>query len=181
MGVGLGGTMIIHLMTLQEHLGFGRLTGCILVAPMLILGPALKDPYNEYFSATSGIQHFDLNSYSPKNAEFQQKLLSGRKEVPAITPDFLNMKRREIDTVMNRLNEFDVPVLIQHCENDQWNDPLGSTILFNKISSTDKKLNFYDGSGTPVYYDDKIGKIAIRDMVEWVSDHIVKYSSASKA
>jgi alpha-beta hydrolase superfamily lysophospholipase len=79
-----------------------------------------------------------------------------------------------IDRVRSRAATIRLPVLILHGGDDKVNSVEGSKELFEKISSSDKKLIIYPG-GAHEPHNDIVRDQVASDVIEWLNGHVVPY------
>ncbi len=74
------------------------------------------------------------------------------------------------DWIREHFAEIDQPLLILTGTADELTSPEGSTITFEGISSTDKRIEFYDGLFHEVFNEPEQEKV-IADLVDFLQDH----------
>jgi lysophospholipase len=76
-----------------------------------------------------------------------------------------------MQTLEYQAPQIKLPVLIMHGTADRLSDPEGSRILYQRISSVDKKLKLYNGFYHEIFNEPECEQVFI-DMEEWLDAHI---------
>ena len=84
--------------------------------------------------------------------------------IPARTGSEIN---KTIKIIQNQMNVISVPLLIIHGTQDKLSDPEGSKLLYNRVSSTDKKLKLYDGLYHELMNEPEKEQV-LQDIVDWL-------------
>jgi alpha-beta hydrolase superfamily lysophospholipase len=78
---------------------------------------------------------------------------------------------RAMQTLEYQAPQIKLPVLIMHGTADRLSDPEGSRILYQRVSSVDKKLKLYNGFYHEIFNEPECEQVFI-DMEEWLDAHI---------
>jgi acylglycerol lipase len=77
----------------------------------------------------------------------------------------------ETQTLVRRLSQIQLPLLILHGEADQLTMPEGSRLIFKRVQSQDKSLKLYQG-----FYHEILNEpgheVVLKDMESWISSHL---------
>lgn len=135
------------------------------------------------FPRTSSIKIFDLSSYVNLLADrviYTHKFQLSRINDPEGLKSYIaywsfplqpvKHSQSFLQSVQNNLNLLDNPILIQHSKGDSTADPLASEIIFEKISSSEKELVWFENSNHVILYDyDK--EQAVSNILNFEEEH----------
>ncbi|KAJ7278593.1 hypothetical protein O6H91_05G113600 [Diphasiastrum complanatum] len=175
-GESMGGALTL-LMHFQDPQGWD---GAMLTAPLIIMPEAMK-PSWVLLTAYSFLLGFaDTWAVMPENNIVRKairdpakgKVIGGNPKRYTGKPRVGTMRELRGLTIylQQNLEKVTIPFLVMHGTDDVVTDPQSSQVLFDKASSKDKSLKFYEGAyhsliqGEP----DETKNAVLRDMREWV-------------
>jgi len=91
-----------------------------------------------------------------------------RGKIPARTGAEMVRMWRELPEQMPRI---ELPILIMHGSSDRLSDPVGSRLLYEKVSSKDKTIKMYDGLYHEIFNEPE-HEMVFADMEIWLDKHI---------
>jgi alpha-beta hydrolase superfamily lysophospholipase len=79
---------------------------------------------------------------------------------------------RIIRLLENTVSKITLPVLIMQGTEDRLSAPEGSTMMHERVGSTDKTLKLYEGFYHEIFNEPERDRV-LRDMETWIAGHII--------
>ncbi|CAK7344357.1 unnamed protein product [Dovyalis caffra] len=186
-GESLGGAVALKVHLKQPN----AWKGAILVAPMCKIADDMTPPWllKQILIGVANIlpkqklvpqkDMAEAAFRDPKNRRLTEYHVIAYKHKPRLKTALEML--RATQEIERRLEEVSLPLLILHGEADTVTDPSVSKALYEKASSSDKKLKLYEGAyhalvaGEP---DEMIIRV-LNDIISWLDEHSRETSSCS--
>ena len=170
------GSLVSLLAVLEDDTVPKLFSGAVLMAPFVQKTPEMESALNH--ALTWGISkvlpsfqvgkidlnHVTLDPKERKRLEKNPLNSTGVKAKQALA------MVRALDYLKDRMNQVEIPILIQQGQDDKVLVPGGAVRLYKGIASKDKVLEIYPGGFHHLYIDlPEVRDAAIQDVVNWIT------------
>lgn len=114
----------------------------------------------------TGIKNDTLSSFTEYLEKRAKNMLLHTKVSASLGIALINEGKQ----ILSGAKKITLPIFITHGGDDKIVNPEGSALLFEKVSSTDKKLHIYSGLKHEIYNENK--KEVFSELIEWMNKHI---------